>query len=116
MEWTMKNKFFLLFLLLLISCSTTNNTVTNPFIGTWRSSNNAGDTCQQYIFNSSKEFILSGYNTVTFENVITMTGTYSYTDTEITLNGVGEEPATMSYVIIDNVLTLNSTMIYEKAE
>lgn len=125
----MKNKLIFLLFIVLLSCSTgasdTNNSSssqnssnadTNPLVGKWRSTNNAGDDCQQYEFTEELGFILSSYNTSTEVTTVSNTGTYSYTDTNITFIPSGDTETTMAYTIASNVLTLNATYYYQKVE
>ena len=108
--------FIILLFALSISCEK-NEDVSNPFIGTWETTETTqlGSVVATIVFRA--DMTLTFTITVNYNgqnNMSSMDYAYSYTNTQITIKQEGELAETTDYIISGNTLTLSMGVLDAK--
>ena len=99
-----------LILIAVINCCEKEEEVTNPFLGTWKTTEItvAGSVEVILIFRTNMTMTFTWVTTINgASNTVTNDYTYSYTDTKLTVSKDGEPDEISDYVINGSNLTLS---------
>ena len=99
-----------LILITVINCCEKEEEVTNPFVGTWKTTEITvtGSVDITLIFRSDMTMTFTWITTINgASNTVSNDYTYSYTDTKLTVKQAGGQDEISDYVINGNELTLS---------
>ena len=107
---TLKLILSTLFLITVINCCEKEEEATNPFIGTWETTEitTVGSVVVTLIFRADMTLTYIFVTTINgASNTVSNNYTYSYTETKITVSQSGGQDEVSDYVINENKLTLS---------